>query len=157
MPFDLRTFALASFFCALPLAAAFAGDPTGLWLTKGGKARVQVGDCGGALCGTIVWLKDPNDPATGHPKTDGNNADPKLRARPLVGIQVVSGMHQTAGADKWTGSVYSIERGKSYSGTLVLQSPTSLKVEGCFLAMCDGEVWTRDAASPGRGSAQRAR
>src|SRR4051812_34209717 len=55
--------------------AALAAEPTGTWLTQTGTSRIRVADCGGALCGTIVWLKEPNDPDTGKPKTDKNNSD----------------------------------------------------------------------------------
>ena len=38
----------------------YAADPAGVWLTQGGNSRIRVADCGGALCGTIIWLKEPN-------------------------------------------------------------------------------------------------
>ena len=42
---------------------ALAADPSGTWLTQGGNSRVRIADCGGALCGTIVWLNIyPLDP-----------------------------------------------------------------------------------------------
>src|SRR5882724_5198126 len=65
------------------LAPAFAADPIGTWLTEEGKATVRVAYCGGALCGTIVALKEPNDPQTGKPKIDKNNADGGMRGRPI--------------------------------------------------------------------------
>jgi uncharacterized protein (DUF2147 family) len=154
----LRAGALA---CVLTLAAAplaLAGDPSGTWLTQGGRAKVRVGDCGGALCGTIVWLRDANDPATGRARTDANNADASQRNRPLVGVQVVSGMHPAGAVDKWVGSVYSADRGKTYSGSMMLKTPTSLVVEGCVMALCNNETWTREvAADDARRSVQRAR
>src|SRR5205085_10965621 len=52
-----------------------AADPHGIWQTEGGKAQVRLADCGGALCGTIIGLSEPNNPATGRPKTDENNPD----------------------------------------------------------------------------------
>src|SRR5262245_16445718 len=48
--------------------SALAADPSGTWLTQGGNSRVKIADCGGALCGTIIWLKEPNDEG-GKPKT----------------------------------------------------------------------------------------
>src|ERR1044071_2661710 len=68
---------------ALP-SATFAADPTGTWSTEGGKATVRIASCGTELCGTIVALKEPNDPATGRPKTDVNNPDPSKRNRPMI-------------------------------------------------------------------------
>ena len=72
--------------------SALAADPTGVWLTQGGNSRIRVADCGGALCGTIIWLKEPNDPDTGKPKLDKHNSDASKRTRPLIGVQIVLGM-----------------------------------------------------------------
>lgn len=125
---------------ALP---AFAGDPTGLWLTEKGDARVRVGRCGGALCGSIVWLKAPNDPATGKPSTDENNPDPTKRTRPLLGIHIVFGMKPSGTPDKWMGRFYNPDDGKTYEGRLSLIEATSLRAEGCLAVFCSGETWTR--------------
>ena len=123
---------------------ALAADPTGTWLTEGGKSRVRVADCGGALCGTIVWLKEPNDPETGKPKTDKNNADAGKRSRPLIGVPIVISMKPN-GSNKWSGQVYNAEDGKTYSGNIVMQGANALKLEGCALGglICKGQTWTR--------------
>src|SRR5437588_7110167 len=89
-------------------SGALAADPTGTWLTEGGKSRVRVADCGGALCGTIVGLKEPIDPATGQAKTDKNNADAAKQKRPLIGVPIVLSMKPN-GPDKWAGQVYNAE------------------------------------------------
>ena len=105
---------------------ALAADPAGVWLTQGGNSRIRVADCGGALCGTIIWLKEPNDPDTGKPKTDKNNSDASKRSRPLIGVQIVLGM-KPAGTDKWSGQVYNAEDGKTYSGNLTFPGGNSLR------------------------------
>jgi uncharacterized protein (DUF2147 family) len=123
---------------------AFAADPTGVWLTQTGTSRIRVADCGGALCGTIIWLKEPNDPDTGKPKTDKNNSDASKRSRPLLGVQIVLGM-KPSGADKWTGQVYNAEDGKTYSGNLTFSGGNSLQLQGCALGgmLCKGQTWTK--------------
>jgi uncharacterized protein (DUF2147 family) len=123
---------------------AFAADPTGVWLTQTGTSRIRVADCGGALCGTIIWLKEPNDPDTGKPKTDKNNSDAAKRSRPLLGVQIVLGM-KPSGADKWTGQVYNAEDGKTYSGNLTFSGGGSLQLQGCALGglVCKGQTWTK--------------
>ena len=123
---------------------AFAAEPVGMWLTQTGTSRIRIADCGGALCGTIVWLKEPNDPETGKPRTDRNNADSAKRSRPLIGVPIVLGMKPN-GANKWAGQVYNAEDGKTYSGNITELSPTSLKLEGCALGglVCKGQNWTR--------------
>lgn len=139
----LRAGTLAVILCA-PLAPAFAADLKGNWLTEEGKATVRIADCGAALCGTIVALKEPNDPATGQPKTDKNNTDTGKRNRPMIGVQIVLGM-TPAGADQWKGQVYNAEDGKTYTGSLTLQNANTLKLQGCILGgiICKSSTWTR--------------
>ena len=141
---------IAQYFAAVAVLAltgpgsALAAEPNGTWATEGGKSRVRIADCGGALCGTIVGLKEPNDPETGKPKTDKNNSDAAKRSRPLIGVQIVLGM-KPAGADKWTGQVYNAEDGKTYSGNLTYSGGNSLQLQGCALGglVCKGQTWTR--------------
>ncbi len=121
-----------------------AADPAGVWLTQGGASRIRLADCGGAICGTIVWLKEPNDPDTKKPKTDKNNSDASKRSRPLIGVQIVLGM-KPAGADKWSGQVYNAEDGKTYSGNLTYSGGDALQLQGCALGglVCKGQAWTK--------------
>ena len=123
--------------------SALAADPSGTWLTQGGNSRIRVADCGGALCGTIIWLKEPND-ETGKPKTDKNNSDAAKRSRPLMGVQIVLGM-KPARAGKWTGQVYNAEDGKTYTGNITYSGGNSLQMQGCALGglVCKGQTWTK--------------
>ena len=84
-------------------SAALAGAPEGTWLSEDGGTKVRLANCGGKLCGTVVWLNQPIDAATGKPKTDKLNPDPAKRARPLLGLQVVNGL-AASGPDKWSGN-----------------------------------------------------
>ena len=81
--------------------AAFAG-PVGTWLSQDGGTKVHIAECGGKLCGTVVWLDKPNDPHTGKPKTDKFNPDPAKRSRPLIGLQVVQRLAPTGPRGKST-------------------------------------------------------
>ena len=72
-------FAVLGFAAVTP---ASAGDPRGNWLTENGKAKVAIVNCGGALCGNIVGLKEPNDPATGKP----NYTNASLTAAAVRGL-----------------------------------------------------------------------
>jgi uncharacterized protein (DUF2147 family) len=90
----------------------------GVWDDHDQGARIEVFRCGELTCGKIVGLNDPD--AGGKPKLDANNPDKRLRSRPIIGLQVLTGF-KYAGDDTWTGgSVYSPERGKTYSATLTL-------------------------------------
>jgi uncharacterized protein (DUF2147 family) len=128
--------------CAVTAPAG--SDPTGNWTTKGAQAQVRIAKCGDDICGTIVSLKDPIDPATGKPQTDSENEDAAKRNRPVIGLQVVIAM-KPAGANKWSGQLYSPEEGKTVSGNLVLKDANTLSVEGCLLGglLCRSETWTR--------------
>ena len=126
-------------------APALAADPIGKWLTQDNKATVNIVHCGAALCGTIVALKEPNDPATGKPKTDINNADTAKRSRPVIGSQIVFDMKPSSTADKWDGQVYNAEDGKTYSGSITLTGANTLDLKGCALGglICKTQVWNR--------------
>jgi len=142
-----RIFAIATsaILCVAAAMPASAGDPHGKWLTENGRATVAIVDCGGALCGNIIALKEPNDPATGKPKTDNNNADVAKRARPMIGVQIVIDMKPDATADKWKGQIYNAEDGKTYSGSITLVNATTLNLQGCALGglICKTQMWTR--------------
>ncbi|HEY1540851.1 MAG TPA: DUF2147 domain-containing protein [Xanthobacteraceae bacterium] len=123
---------------------ALAADISGLWLTGPGDAQVRVAKCGANMCGTIVWLREPNDSATGRPRTDAQNADAAKRGRPMMGIEVAIGFHPDGGSsDKYVGTFYNAKDGKTYRGSIVPAGPDKLDVEGCLLVFCQKQVWTR--------------
>ena len=117
--------AIATAFLAAPSARAQgAGEPTGVWLTQAGDARVRVSKCGGGICGTIVGLRDPIDPATGKPQVDDKIRIPALRKRPVIGLSLFSGMQPVA-AGKWSGQIYNAEDGGIYASSVSLTGPDS--------------------------------
>src|ERR1043165_3387097 len=123
---------LASFSLAPALA-----DPAGRWVGKdGGTIRVQ--PCGPDLCAVIATMKPPLDPATGRPWTDKNNPDGAKRSRPLIGVEVLSGMRPMA-PRKWTGTLYDPDRGITLSGNLLELDQDTIRIEGCLLFLCGGE------------------
>ena len=67
---------LAALLGAPPAKAQAGGDVSGIWLTQAGDAKVRVSKCGGGICGVVVWLKDPINPATGKPQVDDKNPNP---------------------------------------------------------------------------------
>src|SRR5207237_6319233 len=136
-------FAFVGMMALAPIAAAqTAGDPTGIWLTQNGDARVRVSRCGGGICGVVVWLKDPNDPATGKPQVDDKNPNPALARRPMIGLPLFNGMRAT-GPGKWSGQIYNADDGSTYASNVSVTGPDTLRVEGCVGALCGGENWTR--------------
>lgn len=124
---------------------AFAGDPSGTWLTEGGKSQVRLTPCGEALCGRIQWLKEPSDPATGKPKRDVRNLDPGKRDRPIIGVEILLGMRPEPTPGQWVGDIYNPEDGKTYRAHLTLQDARTLEVKGCVLGglICKSQSWSR--------------
>jgi len=139
--------ALALTGLALGLALAppaRAADISGVWLTDTGDAHVRLARCGANMCGTIIWLREPNDPATGRPRTDAKNADAAKRSHPMMGIEVAIGFHPDNGdANKYVGTFYNAKDGKTYRGSIVPAGADKLDVEGCLLVFCQKQVWTR--------------
>jgi len=121
--------------------AAGLASPVGLWLAKDG-AKIRISLCGRNLCGFIAQSSSRIDPETGRPPTDKNNADPAKRNRPLVGVETLISMHQE-GPNKWSGELYNDDDGKTYDGNLIEQSPSSIRIEGCWLGVCGGDELTR--------------
>src|SRR5882757_4857782 len=70
-----------------PVAMAqSASSPMGVWMTQAGDAKVRVSKCGEAICGVVVWLRDPVNPANGLPMVDDKNPNPALARRPMIGL-----------------------------------------------------------------------
>jgi uncharacterized protein (DUF2147 family) len=127
----------------ISVAPALAADPFGTWLTGDKKGKIRITNCSGALCGTLVWVQEPIDPATNQPKTDKNNADASKRSRPLVGIPIVLNM-KPSGGDKWDGEVYNAEDGKTYTGSFTMTGANTAELKGCVaVVFCKGQTWTR--------------
>ena len=125
-----------------PAKAQSGGDVGGIWLTQAGDARVRVSKCGGGICGVIIWLKDPINPATGTPQVDDKNPSPSLARRPMIGLPLFSGM-RPSGPNRWSGQIYNADDGSTYASNVSLAGADILRVEGCMGALCGGENWTR--------------
>ena len=138
------------------LPASSEADPSGIWLTQGGDARVQVSRCGAGICGLIVWLRDPIDPKTNRPQVDDKNPNPALQQRPIVGLSILIGM-RPSGPAKWSGQIYNADDGETYTAHVTAQNDGTLEVQGCVGGgmICGGETWTRVATPPAPAARQR--
>lgn len=127
---------------ALLVPAAAAADPAadavlGTWLTEagdqGGRAHVEITRQGNRLVGRIVHLEEPDfeagHPRAGQPKVDLENPDPKLRERPILGLQILGGFTWDDG--KWTGgTIYDPANGKTYKAQITLDGRDRLALRG---------------------------
>jgi uncharacterized protein (DUF2147 family) len=132
---------LPAAFVALMLLAGASSAPSvqGMWLTEDKKGIVRIAACGPHLCGTIARVLDRDSARIA---TDRNNPDRRLRARPILGLPVLSGFSRSG--KMWKGGLaYDPESGRSYRSTLALNPDGSLKVTGCILFICQSKRWTR--------------
>lgn len=123
---QLRATLIAVMMCFPGLArnADPAVIPNGIWLMDK-RVALQVFDCGGRLCGRIIWLQVPLNSA-GFPDKDKKNPDPTLQSRPLCGLTILRGL-RPAGVDRWEGGVlYDPDDGKTYEVTAEMKSPDTL-------------------------------
>jgi uncharacterized protein (DUF2147 family) len=134
--------AIISGLLAASPASAQGMEPTGVWLTEKGDARIKVTKCASSICGVIVGLKDPIDPNTGQPQIDDKNPNPALRDRPMIGVSLFIGMRPSA-PGKWTGQIYNADDGGTYVSHVSYAGGDALRVEGCVGMICGGETWTR--------------
>lgn len=126
-------------FAALSVASsAFAAQPIGgRWLTENGKAIVQIGPCGKAVCGHIMKVVKFTP---GKPRNDAYNPDEKLRNRPIEGLTILSEFSEAGSI--WKGKIYDPESGKTYASKLTRNPNGSLKVQGCIAFFCKTQTWT---------------
>ncbi len=128
------------------LAAQDEGDRLiGVWEPSNGKARVKIDKIGSKYFGRIVWLKEPNDPDTGEPKTDKNNPDPTLRDAPLRGYRMLKDFVYD-GDDEWSGgTIYDPENGNTYDCVITMTDENTLDIRGYIGISAFGrtDVWKR--------------
>ena len=106
-----------------------ASDPTGIWLDHTGRGAVEITDCGGKLCGHIVWLKDAANIST-------------------CGRQVVGDVKPMKGG-RWDGGwIYDPDRDSKYDVEITQQSDQKLKVMGYagMKFLSETMIWTRAPA-----------
>jgi len=128
-------------------AVADNSTPFGEWATKGVGSIIDVHACAddsALLCGTIVWLWDDVD-KNGAPYLDDKNADPNLRSRPMVGLEIMRGFKPKGDGKSWIdGTIYNPEDGRNYSASFRLRGPGTAELEGCALGLfCGSQIWRR--------------
>lgn len=138
---------------ALAVSPARAGDanasippsPIGVWATEKGSAHVKIEDCGGKLCGSLIWLKEPLN-QQGKDKIDSHNPDPTLRTRKILGLPLLNDFVSDGDGTVWSGgTIYNPDDGKTYSCKLTMQDRKTMKVRGYVGISLLGktQVWSR--------------
>lgn len=136
-------------FAALALAASPSVAPLGVWNTSDGDSKVNIIECGVAVCG-YPFL--PTFTSDSEARTDIHNPDPALRGRPIRDIQIFK--LELARNGLWRGWVYNPNNGRTYKATLKTQSAERLKLTGClFGPLCGSQIWTRLSTPSANGTA----
>lgn len=112
---------------ALAVASAHAQSPSvlGYWREPGGSV-IRIAACGQELCVEIVKLPDAKllaakIRAADPPLTDRRNPDPKLRSRPLCGLQIGAGFVAVDPQHARGGHLYDPRNGHTYSGQMTAE------------------------------------
>ncbi len=109
--FPARSLALTVLACVIPAGAQAASGPKGVWLNDTGRGAVEIKECGKALCGHVVWVKD--------------GADAKGCGKQIIGEARPSG-----GANWGNGWIYSPEKKRRYDVELTPLGEDKLRVIG---------------------------
>jgi uncharacterized protein (DUF2147 family) len=130
---------------ALMVLAVVAASPArasveGLWRTPTDNGQVRIEACGPKICARIVT----SDRLKAFPdQRDAHNHDHALRTRRLKEALIAQGF--SGGPTRFTGgTVYDPAGGGTYTGSIVLTGPDTLKLTGCIVApFCRSQTWTR--------------
>jgi uncharacterized protein (DUF2147 family) len=110
--------------------------PVGEWLVEDGEGKIRIEPCGNNLCGFVSAAKNPK-------AKDRHNPNPALRNRPVLGTPILINMKPNG--RRWSGRIYNVKDGRSYTAHIALKSANTLRVEGCAFGglICGGQNWSR--------------
>lgn len=129
----------------LPLLAQEADRITGVWFNGEKTSKIEISRTkSGSYVGNIVWLKEPNN-EKGVPKTDHKNPEASLRNRPLLGLQILSGLKYDGKSKYSDGKIYDPKSGKTYSAKAELTNNNTLALRGFIGVSLAGrtDTWIR--------------
>lgn len=129
----LLAFALLALGTVSAAAANSALSVEGRWTNPKRSVVIDVGRCGQAWCGTVVWAS---------PKAKANAR--KGGTANLVGTRILSGA-RPVGNGVYKGRGFVPKRNIHAPATIRQTGPNTMVVEGCALAglLCKEQRWTR--------------
>ena len=103
----------------------------GIWFNPHNNVKVETGDCGGKLCGWVIW-------ATPEAEQDARDGG----VQKLVGTELLQDYRQTAG-NRWQGRVFVPDMGRTFYSTITREEPVTLRISGCILGglICKSQLW----------------
>ncbi len=124
----LATF-IAPLLVGMALAAGVAPDPAedsilGVWQRDSGSSRLRIAACGEYLCGTLIWVRDKENPAK-------------------AGMRILFNMEPER-ANNWSGKAFNPEDKETYAGTATVNGDR-LVTTGCVIGrlFCKSAQWLR--------------
>lgn len=110
--------------------------PVGEWLVEDGDGKIRIEPCGDNLCGYVSAAKNPD-------AKDRHNPNPALRNRRVMGVPILINMEPDG--KRWSGRIYNVKDGRSYTAHIALRNANTLRVEGCAFGglICGGQNWSR--------------
>lgn len=111
-------------------------SPVGEWLVEDRDGKIRIEECGANMCGYVSAAKNANE-------KDRHNPDPSLRNRSVIGTPILINMKPDG--KRWSGQIYNVKDGRSYTAHISLKNPDTLRVEGCAFGgmICGGQNWSR--------------
>lgn len=144
--FVAKTTILSFLTCGVAAAAQAQSLPLeGIWTTEKGDSKIQFYKAGnGAYAAKLTWFvaRNGEDMQT---KKDKHNPNEALRTRPLLGINIVTGLRHAEKNDYEDGKAYDPSSGKSYSCKVTVNSPAQLTMRGFigFSLIGKSVIWKR--------------
>ncbi|BAU55739.1 hypothetical protein MgSA37_03931 [Mucilaginibacter gotjawali] len=124
--FNKKHFLLVIFLltvCCVTVAKAQTDQIEGQWYNDIKSAKILITKAAnGKFYGKVIWLKEPLK--NGKPKVDELNADPKLRSRPRLGLQVLSDFVKDGDIKYTDGTIYDPLNGKTYACNITYKGKT---------------------------------
>jgi uncharacterized protein (DUF2147 family) len=113
----------------------------GNWKNEEANARFEITKTDSTYSAKVTWLAEPLD-TDGNPKTDKRNPDKTLRTRPIIGIDIFTGLKFDNGI--WNGTeIYSPEKGISAKLKIELPNDSTLKITGSKGIFSQTKICTR--------------
>jgi len=135
------------FILIMLMADLGSASPVGSWMNADRDAVIRIAPCADRpvnLCGRITAILDPSEAQA----RDENNPTPALRARPVLGLEILNGFTPTASG--WSnGAIYDPDEGRLYKGLgLRMDGPNRLVIfKPANAILFQGElgqqIWTR--------------
>lgn len=136
-------------------APALGQSPiVGVWRTML-QSEVMIEPCPEGYCGYLSTIVVPDGLLSGAEAAaaaqmkpedffDYRNKDPKLRSRPMLGLQILT-LKPGNRTHIFEGKIYNPEDGNTYAGYMEMLGPDQVRLNGCVLfnLLCRGEDWVR--------------